>query len=98
MGNYKLTENAKADLKRIYLHGLSEFGEAQADKYYDSLFDRFEKIAEEPLHYQAVDFIREGYRRSVCGTDSIFYKIETDTVEIIAVIGRQDIEKWLENS
>jgi toxin ParE1/3/4 len=45
--------------------------------------------------YPAVDDIREGYRRSVCGVDSIYYRIEGETVEIMAIIGRQDVEEWL---
>ena len=97
MGSYRLTEHAKEDLKRIYFRGLEHFGEAQADKYYNALFEQFEKIARDPLHYQSVDFIREGYRRSVCGADSIFYRIQDNNcVDIIAIIGRQDIKRWLE--
>jgi toxin ParE1/3/4 len=95
MGTYRLTENAKEDLRRIYRRGLREYGEAQADDYYNALFDRFEQIAEQPLLYPAVDDIREGYRRSVCGVDSIYYRIEGETVEIMAIIGRQDVEEWL---
>jgi toxin ParE1/3/4 len=95
MGTYRLTENAKEDLRRIYRRGLREYGEAQADEYYNALFDRFEQIAERPFLYPAVDDIREGYRRSVCGVDSIYYRIEGETVEIMAIIGRQDVEEWL---
>lgn len=36
MGTYRLTEDAKADLIRIYQRGLLEFGEAQADDYYNA--------------------------------------------------------------
>ena len=95
MGTYRLTENAKEDLRRIYRRGLRAYGEAQADDYYHALFDRFEQIADQPLLYPAVDEIREGYRRSVCGVDSIYYRIAGDTVEIMAIIGRQDVEEWL---
>jgi hypothetical protein len=38
MGNYKLTEDAKDDLRRIYRYGVKEFGEAQADLYYELQF------------------------------------------------------------
>lgn len=95
MGTYRLSENAREDLRRIYRRGLREYGEAQADEYYNALFDRFEQIAEQPFLYPAVDDIREGYRRSVCGVDSIYYRIEGETVEIMAIIGRQDLEEWL---
>lgn len=33
MGIYKLTPDAEADLHRIWLRGVREYGEAQADKY-----------------------------------------------------------------
>ena len=95
MGTYRLTEYAKEDLRRIYRQGLREYGEAQADRYYNALFDRFEEIAEQPFLYPAVDEIREGYRRSVCGVDSIYYRIESGIVEIMAIIGRQNLEEWL---
>ena len=93
MANYRISEDAKTDLKRIYRHGIQEYGEAQADFYYEELFGRFEQLAEQPYLYQAVDDIREGYRRSVCGVDSIYYRIDGELVEIISIIGRQDLER-----
>ena len=95
MGNYKLTEDAKEDLRFIYRYGVKEFGEAQADLYYDALFRHFEQIADNPYLYQAVDRIRKGYRRSVCGVDSIFYRVVDDTVEIVSILGRQDFDSLL---
>lgn len=49
MGSYRLMEVAKEDLRRIYYYGVSHFGEAQADKYFDALFERFSQIAENPF-------------------------------------------------
>jgi toxin ParE1/3/4 len=95
MGNYKLTEDAKDDLRRIYRYGVKEFGEAQADLYYDALSRHFEQIAETPYLFQAIDHIRKGYRRSVCGVDSIFYRVVDDTVEIISILSRQDFDNLL---
>lgn len=95
MGNYKLTEDAKEDLRRIYRYGVKEFGEAQADLYYDALFRHFEQIADNPYLFQTVDHIRKGYRRSICGTDSIFYRVVDDTVEIISLLGRQDVNNLI---
>ena len=95
MGNYKLTEDAKEDLRFIYRYGVKEFGEAQADLYYDALFRHFEQIADNPYLYQAVDHIRKGYRRSVCGVNSIFYRVVDDTVEIVSILGRQDFDSLL---
>jgi toxin ParE1/3/4 len=77
-------------LRRIYRYGVKAFGEAQADLYYDALFWHFEQIADNPYLFQAVDPIRKGYSRSVCGTDSVFYRVVDGTVEIISLLGRQD--------
>jgi toxin ParE1/3/4 len=95
MANYRISEDAKADLRRIYRRGVREYGEALADKYYDALFDRFEQLSKQPYSYQAVDEIREGYRRSVCGVDSIYYRVNNDTVEIMSIWGQQDVEDWI---
>ncbi len=96
MGIYKLSENAKLDLKRIYFQGLKMYGETQADKYFNDFFERFEQIAEQPLLYPTVDEIRLGYRRSVCGVDNIYYRISSENlVEIMAIIGQQDTSNWL---
>ena len=45
MGNYRLTEDAKEDLKRIYRYGVISHGEKQADIYLDALFERFQHTA-----------------------------------------------------
>ncbi|MEQ1545407.1 type II toxin-antitoxin system RelE/ParE family toxin [Methyloglobulus sp.] len=95
MASYRLTEAAKEDLWRIYQYGVVQFGEAQADSYFNALFERFGQIADNPMLYPSVDYIRAGYRRSVCGVDSIFYRIMDDTVEIISILSRQDIDRIL---
>jgi len=45
---YRLSEDAKMDLARIYWRGVEEFGERQAEDYYEALFQRFDDIAEAP--------------------------------------------------
>jgi toxin ParE1/3/4 len=95
MGTYNLTEDAENDLHRIWLRGVREYGEAQADKYYFAFFDRFEKISEQPYLYQAVDHIRTGYRHSVCGVDTIYYRIKGNSVEIMNILGKQNTDEAL---
>jgi toxin ParE1/3/4 len=89
---YRLSHEARMDLARIYWRGVDEFGEQQAERYYQALVARFEKITSAPLVYPAVYNIREGYRRSVCGADSIYYRVnaQEQMVEIMRVLGRQD--------
>lgn len=91
MAKYRLSNSAKEDLIRIHQYGVQKFGMAQADKYFDSFFKYFETIAQRPFSFESVDFIKNGYRRCVCGSDSIYYRINEDTIEIMAIIGRQDL-------
>ncbi len=55
-------------------------------------FDCFETIAERPLSFQSVDFIKKGYRRCPCGADSVYSRIVNEVVEVMAIIGRQDVK------
>ena len=93
MIKYKLSNEAKEDLIRIHQYGIKRFGMNQADKYFDSFFDYFEIIAKRPLSFEAVDFIKPGYRRCVCGVDTIYFRIADDVVEIMTIIGRQDLNQ-----
>jgi len=68
---------------------------AAADEYYAAFFEHFAQLAAQPLLYPAVDDIHEGYRRSVCGKDSIFYRVDGEIIEIMAILGHQDSNKWL---
>jgi toxin ParE1/3/4 len=95
MAKYKLSAEAREDLIRIHQYGVEKFGMTQADKYFDSFFEYFEIIAESPFSFQSVDFIKKGYRRCVCGVDSIYYRINNNTVEIMAIIGRQELKNIL---
>jgi toxin ParE1/3/4 len=95
MAGYRLSPAAEADLYRIWLYGVEQWGVLEADRYYAALFQRFDQIAANPLQYPAVDDVREGYRRSVHGRDSIYYRCEGDLVEIMAIIGQQDLNEWL---
>ena len=95
MSKYKLSHAAKEDLIRIHQYGVKKFCMKQADKYFNSFFDNFKMIAERPLSFESVDFIKTGYRRCVCGVDIIYFKKENDLVEIMAIIGRQDLNQLL---
>jgi len=95
MAKYRLSNAAKEDLIRIHHYGVKRFGMAQADKYFETFFEYFDLIAQSPYSFESVDFIKEGYRRCVCGVDSIYYKINDDIVEIMAIIGRQDLNTIL---
>jgi len=91
MPEYRLSKAAEKDLMSIAQYGDEHFGYEQSDLYRDKLAKRFSIIAETPLHYPAVDHVRTGYRRSVCGVHSIYFRIEERGVEIMRIIGRQNL-------
>ena len=95
MAKYRLSNQAKEDLIRIHQYGIKKFGMIQANKYFESFFEHFEIIAQQPFSFKAVDHIRKDYRRCVCGVDSIYFKVNEKTVDIIAIIGRQDLNELL---
>ena len=89
MFSYKLNIQADEDLARIFEYGMGRFGLLRANKYYDMLFDCFSKIASNPYLFPEAIRFRQGYRYCVCGVDTIFYKINANEIEIMAIIGRQ---------
>ncbi len=93
MANYKISNIAKDDLIRIHQFGVQKFGIQQADKYFNTFFLHFELISKQPYSFESVDFIKPGYRRCVCGIDSIFYRINYCNVEIMTIIGKQDLNQ-----
>ena len=93
MADFRLSNVAKSDLIRIHQYGVEKFGMAQAVKYFDSFFKCFEMIAQRPFSFEAVEHIKTGYRRCVCGSDSIYFKLSEDeiTVDIMVIVGRHNL-------
>ena len=93
VGKFRLTKSAREDLIAIAQYGDTHFSVAQSDRYRDQLKQRFSLLAEQPMLSPSVEHIHRGYRRSVCGAHSIYYKLEGDIVHFVRVLGRQDIKK-----
>ena len=93
MKKYIVTQAAKCDLMAIAQYGDENYGNEKSDQYRDKLEQKFVSMAEQPYLYPAVDHIHDGYRRSVCGVHSIYYKIEGQGIAIIRILNRQDPDK-----
>lgn len=85
-----ISKEADHDLDKLYVDGFKRWGEEQADKYYDWLLSHFDNLCENPFLYRAVDEIRKGYRRSVCGEHSIFYRVDGDAVEVMGLVKHEN--------
>lgn len=92
MVKYRLSNAAKEDLIRIHHFGVEKFGITQADKYFETFFEYFDIIAQRPFAFESVDYIKEEYRRCTCGSDSIYFKINDHIIEIMAIVGMQDLK------
>ncbi|WP_293873689.1 type II toxin-antitoxin system RelE/ParE family toxin [Flavobacterium sp.] len=90
MFKYHLSFEAEEDVVRIFKFGLGKFGFQQANKYYDMLFECFDKIASNPNMFPVNSKYKHIERFCVCGVDTIYYNINGDEIEIITIIGRQD--------
>lgn len=95
MAGYRLTNEAIADLDRLYEFGIERFGLAQADRYFDGLVARLQDIAENPRLAPAVDHICPGLRRSVYFSHSIYYFRDSGDVRIVRILGREDVTRGL---
>jgi len=95
MAKYRLSNTAKEDLIRIHHYGVRKFGITQADKYFETFFEYFEIIAQRPYAFESVDYIKNGYRKCPCGSDTIYYRITDNVVEIMAIVGMQDLNTIL---
>jgi toxin ParE1/3/4 len=91
MAKYKLSNVAKSDLIRIHQYGVEKFGVRKADEYFNNFFECFELISQRPFSYEAIDYIKKDYRKCKCGVDTIYFKLNDGDVEIMAIIGKQDI-------
>ena len=92
MAEYRLSNAAREDLIRIHHYGVEKFGIIQADKYFDAFFDCFEIIAQRPFSFESVDYIKEDYRRCPFGSDTLYYRINDNMVEVMAIVGMQDLK------
>lgn len=77
---------ARSDLKKIWVDTYKEYGERQADKYYDELISGMATITENPRIGMACDYIRSGYRQYQINKHLVFYRIRNDKIHIIRVL------------
>ena len=95
MADYKISNEAKADLIRIHQYGEEMFGMKQADQYFNSFFNYCELISKSPYSFESIEHVRIGYRRCACGSDTIYFRINNDIIEIMAIVGKQDLKNKL---
>ena len=87
MPRYELTEAADEDLSNIYVFTYTEFGERQANAYFESLEDRMGRLADNPRLGRDISFVREGYRLFVHNRHAIYYQPTGFGILVVRVLG-----------
>ena len=87
MRKYQLTRAADRDLSGIYLHTHREFGEQQADSYFESLDESLSRLGENPSLGVDINTVREGYRRFIHKEHAIYYKLFRPGILIVRILG-----------
>jgi len=82
---YTLRELAQADLEGIWLYTCREWGVSQADSYLQSLFSRFNWLADNPQSGKNRDDIKTGYYCFPEGMHLIFYTQHKNKIDIIGI-------------
>src|SRR5262245_12865751 len=83
---YVISNEAVADLEEIWLYTLEKWSLAQADRYYELIFDEIDQICRNPASGKNMDHIRSGYRASKVKSHLIFYRVIRGTVEVVRIL------------
>jgi toxin ParE1/3/4 len=87
VARYELSKAADEDLSNIYAYTFQEFGERQADAYFDALEESLIDLASNPDLGRDVSFVRSGFRLFVHQRHSIYYKPLRSGIIVIRVLG-----------
>ena len=98
MARFRVNEKADQDIDRLFEFGIDHFGLESARAYVLGLNDRFQEIAEHPRRYPTIDHIRHGFRRSVFGGHTIYFREHNGFIEIMRVLGREEPSSALDET
>lgn len=93
MNEYRLSEEAEHDVAEMYRRGYWEFGEIQADKFYNQLFDSLELLASFPLSGREADGIYLNLRRIELNPYVVFYLPRDYGVYVLRLLKQAQIVK-----
>ena len=93
---YIISKEAIADLDEIWYNTVKKWSAEQANRYYDLIFQEIDYIRKRPLSGKPLDDFRKGYRVSKVKSHLVFYKVVSETIEIIRILHQRiDIENQL---
>lgn len=93
MSEYRLSLDAEQDVGEMYRRGFWMFGEHQADKFYNQLFDSLELLASFPLSGRPAEDIYPELRRVEFNPYVIFYLPRDYGVYVLRLLKQSQIVK-----
>lgn len=92
---YRVLPRAEQDLEEIWLYSFKEWGQSQADRYLATCIGAFERLADGHSQGRTVS-IRSGYLKHAVGAHMVYYRILSDTIEIVRILHQSmDTEQHL---
>ena len=82
---YRIRSLAEYDLEAIWLYTIEQWSVDQADTYLESIIQRFDWLADNPLLGKQRDDVKKGYYCFPEGMHLVFYKIINNQIEIIGI-------------
>ncbi len=86
MAGYALSPAAQADLENIWDYTVTHWGEVQAEDYTRDIQAACEALSNGMLVSRSADDIRAGYRKVAVGSHVMFFRMQSDMVEIIRIL------------
>ena len=87
---------ALADVEEIYSYTRRQWGDDQADRYVDEIWETLEKIGANPERWRLREELHPGCRICFAGRHAILYRIHEERVEIARVLhGAMDLKQHI---
>jgi toxin ParE1/3/4 len=91
MAQFILSPEAQSGLKSIRAYSIKRFGTKRTKTYLLSIRERFNELAENPLHGILREDLNVGYYSSFVGSHTIYYRVKLDSsnnthIDIIDVL------------
>ena len=82
----RLSKLAHADLESIYDATVAKWGQEQAGRYLNALWDALEKVSATPERWRLRDDLHPGCRICFNGRHAILYRVHQNRAEIARVL------------
>ena len=86
MADYRLSPAAQRDLDDIWDYTNAQWGHDQANRYLLSIKNACQVLAQAPQHAQAIDHIRQGYRRRSVERHIVYFRITNSGIVIVRIL------------